>query len=179
MYRFKFLWVLPLLFFVIISSKTAETTKQIQTDNVKNDRPQNALFDPLDYLNELSTPVPVSEEKSSEWDMYDPFAENWDSVRVTTTVYLPFPPMTNITASGLEIDTVNTMKHRWLAVSRDLQEKGFTFGTKVMITGTGIHDGIWEVQDLMNKRWSKRIDLLVDREHASGKWENVKMVKLN
>ena len=49
-------------------------------------------------------------------------------------------------------------EHRWIAVSRDLEAKGFVFGAKVRITGTDGFDGIWTVQDRMNSRWTNRID---------------------
>ena len=65
--------------------------------------------------------------------------------------------------------------HRWIAVSRDLEELGFVFGAKVKITGTGIYDGIWTVQDRMNPRWTNRIDFLVNDYVKGGKWDNIKM----
>jgi 3D (Asp-Asp-Asp) domain-containing protein len=43
------------------------------------------------------------------------------------------------------------------AVSRDLLEDGWVFGTKVWIDGTGL----FEVADVMNQRYSNRIDVLV------------------
>ena len=60
-------------------------------------------------------------------------------------------------------------------MSRDLEQKGLTFGVKVKITGAGDLDGIWTVQDRMNKRWKNRIDFLVCKTMKGGKWENVKV----
>tara|TARA_Y100001958_G_C21222055_1_gene547418 strand:- start:1490 stop:1687 length:198 start_codon:yes stop_codon:yes gene_type:complete len=60
-----------------------------------------------------------------------------------------------------------------------LEEKGLTFGVKVYVTGAGDLDGIWTVQDRMNKRWTNRIDFLVNEDLKGGKWENVRVEILN
>jgi 3D (Asp-Asp-Asp) domain-containing protein len=44
-----------------------------------------------------------------------------------------------------------------VAVSRDLFESGWVFGKKIYITG----QGIFEINDLMNKRFSNRIDIFM------------------
>lgn len=105
--------------------------------------------------------------------------ENVEKAKVIATIYKPTYPMTDITASGKMIDTLNASAHRWIAVSRDLQKEGFDFGAKVLISGTGSHDGIWEVQDVMNKRWDRRIDFLSDLDAPNNYWENVVITKLN
>lgn len=96
---------------------------------------------------------------------------------VTATIYHAVPSQTNedylTTASMKKIDSNHPGKHRWIAVSRDLEELGFVFGTKVKITGTGELDGIWQVEDRMNKRYKKRIDFLVDKYRKYGKWNNI------
>ena len=60
-----------------------------------------------------------------------------------------------------------------------LEAKGLTFGVKVKVTGAGNLDGIWTVQDRMNKRWSHRIDFLVNQDMKGGKWENVRVEIIN
>ena len=62
-----------------------------------------------------------------------------------------------------------------IAVSRDLEQHGFVFGTKVLVEGAGQLDGIWTVEDRMNKRWTKRIDFLVNKDVKGGKWNKVKI----
>jgi 3D (Asp-Asp-Asp) domain-containing protein len=98
---------------------------------------------------------------------------------VTATVYNADPSQTDdspfITASGAVIEQCCPGDHRWIAVSRDLEAEGFVFGAKVRITGTDGFDGIWVVQDRMNKRWKKRIDFLVNKSMKGGKWNNVKL----
>ena len=99
------------------------------------------------------------------------------TILVTATIYHATPEQTDstphITASNKIIDLGNPLKHRWIAVSRDLEAKGLTFGVKVCITGAGDLDGIWTVQDRMNRRWTSRIDFLVSKKLKGGKWENV------
>ena len=96
---------------------------------------------------------------------------------VTATIYHAVPEQTDstpfITASNMNINPDNPQGHRWIAVSRDLEAIGYTFGTKVCVMGTDIFDGDWPVQDRMNSRWSCRIDFLVNTDVKGGKWENV------
>jgi 3D (Asp-Asp-Asp) domain-containing protein len=47
-----------------------------------------------------------------------------------------------------------------VAVSRDLLEEGWTFGLKVWIDGVGVR----EISDVMNEKWSSRIDVLVGKK---------------
>lgn len=98
---------------------------------------------------------------------------------VTATIYHADPSQTNAdyltTASLKKINKSNPQGHRWIAVSRDLEPLGFTFGTKVKVEGAGKLDGIWTVEDRMNKRWKKRIDFLVNKNMKGGKWEDVKL----
>ena len=105
------------------------------------------------------------------------------AILVTATIYHATPEQTDstphITASNKIIDLGNPLKHRWIAVSRDLEQKGLTFGVKVCVTGAGNLDGVWTVQDRMNRRWSHRIDFLVNKEMKGGKWENVRVEILN
>ena len=104
-------------------------------------------------------------------------------ILVTATIYHATPEQTDstpdTTASNKKIDMSNPLKHRWIAVSRDLEAKGLTFGVKVCVTGAGDLDGIWTVQDRMNRRWSHRIDFLVNKDLKGGKWENVRVEIIN
>ena len=102
---------------------------------------------------------------------------------VTATIYHADPKQTDstpfITASNKIIDSINPAKHRWIAVSRDLESLGFTFGACVYIEGISEElDGEWEVQDRMNKRWKKRIDLLVNKDRMCCRWDNIKLTLL-
>tara|TARA_R110002020_G_C16121433_1_gene760370 strand:- start:318 stop:671 length:354 start_codon:yes stop_codon:yes gene_type:complete len=101
------------------------------------------------------------------------------TILVTATIYHAVPEQTDstpfVTASNSIINASNPQGHRWIAVSRDLEKLGYTFGVKVCVDGAGNLDGIWTVQDRMNKRFKNRIDFLVNKELKGGKWNKVKL----
>ena len=80
-----------------------------------------------------------------------------------------------ITASGFKI--TNPKKHKIIAVSRDLKRK-WGWGTKVKIVGAGKYDGTYRVHDLMNKRYRKRIDILIGHKDKQTKLKKVKIYKI-
>ena len=96
-----------------------------------------------------------------------------ESTTVVATIYHAVKGQTDstpfITASNSKINPKNPAGHRWIAVSRDLEPLGFTFGTM---------NGVWTVQDRMNRRFKHRIDFLVNTSMKGGKWKNVKITKL-
>jgi len=69
----------------------------------------------------------------------------------------------------------NPESHRIIAVSRDLETKGFKMNSIVVVSNAGDMDGLWVIRDRMNKRWTNRIDFLVDETLKGGKWNNVKI----
>ena len=81
----------------------------------------------------------------------------------------------NITASGFKI--TNPKKHRIIAVSRDLKKK-YKFGQKIRIVGAGKYSGTYRVQDVMNKRYKKRIDILVGANDKQTKLRKIKIYKI-
>lgn len=102
---------------------------------------------------------------------------------VTATIYHADPAQCNAdyltTASLKTINEANPQGHRWIAVSRDLEQHGFVFGARVCVEGAGQFNGEWTVEDRMNKRWVKRIDFLVDYDLKGGKWDNVEISLIN
>lgn len=104
------------------------------------------------------------------------------SLEVTATCYHPVKAQCNSryweTATQAIIDTLHPEKHRWIAISRDLLNKGFDMGDTVVVEGTWIYDGKWIIQDKMNKRWSNKIDFLVKEGMRLGKWKGVKISKI-
>lgn len=99
-------------------------------------------------------------------------------VKVHATVYNAVPEQTNsdpgYTAFMFKLDLSNPWKHKIVAVSRDLL-KQFPNKTKVYISGIGKYSGIYIVRDKMNKRYTKRIDILVN---LNMKWISVKDAKI-
>jgi len=100
---------------------------------------------------------------------------------VTITTYSPTVEQTDstplITASGFKINEKNPRRHRIVAVSRDLKRK-YKFGTKLRIKGAGKYDGTYTVRDVMNKRFRKRIDILVGKKDKQTKVKKVKVYKI-
>jgi 3D (Asp-Asp-Asp) domain-containing protein len=123
--------------------------------------------------------LPYEMEKSERMIMEK--IKTLESISVTLTTYTTNVKETdstpNITASGFKIDTLNPMKHKIIAVSRDLKKK-WKFGTKVRITGAGKYDGTYYVRDVMNKRYKKRIDILIGKNHKQIKLEDIKIYKI-
>ena len=102
---------------------------------------------------------------------------------VTATVYHAVEGQCDdsplVTASGAKIASAESAyDHRYIAVSRDLLDV-FPYGTMVEISGCGELDGVYEVQDTMNRRYKGYIDLLINPDMKGGKWEGVRIRKVN
>ena len=99
-----------------------------------------------------------------------------DIVMVTT--YSPTIEQTDstplITASGYKINPANPKKQRIVAVSRDLKRK-YKFGKKVRITGIGKLSGTYTIRDVMNKRFKKRVDILIGENDKQTSFKNAKL----
>lgn len=108
------------------------------------------------------------------------FKMNAQQQKVHATVYNAVPAQTNSdpghTATMFELDLSNPYKHRIVALSRDLLKK-FPYGTMVQIEGTK-YDGCYIVEDTMNKRYTNRIDLLINEDMQIGSWSNVTITKI-
>jgi 3D (Asp-Asp-Asp) domain-containing protein len=100
---------------------------------------------------------------------------------VTLTIYSTNSGETDatpyLTASGFKIDPNNPGKHKIIAISRDLKQK-WKFNTRVRIINAGRYNGIYTVKDLMNKRYKKRIDILVNNNRKPIKLTGIKVIKL-
>ena len=99
---------------------------------------------------------------------------------VTATMYRPTRYETdsspNITADGTRINISNAGSYRYIAVSRDMLSRWggpFDYGDYVVIEGTQEHDGIWQIKDTMNPRFTERIDFLCDLDAKPFKYDNV------
>ena len=91
------------------------------------------------------------------------------SFDVTVTTYNPTPHQTdstpNETADGTIIKPWLATNYRFVALSRDLLSRWggpFEYGDYVVIEGTedGEWDGIYQVRDTMNPKWTNRVDIL-------------------
>lgn len=120
----------------------------------------------------------VIETKTEKWEL---IADD-----VHATVYNAIPQQCNNdithTASMFRLNLNDVLSHRIIAMERTMMaEFGLKYGDVVKIEGTGRWDGEWQIQDTMNKRFAgqHKIDILVPGNVKSGKWENVKIYKLN
>lgn len=103
--------------------------------------------------------------QAEEWRaMTDLLQEKLDRRRVemvTLTAYSPRVEECN--EDPLTTASMLPVRPGSVAVSRDLFEKGWVFGRKVYIKG----HGVYTITDLMNSRYTKRIDLFFwDTEEA-------------
>lgn len=103
---------------------------------------------------------------------------------VVATVYNAVPAQCNDdvihTASMFRIDTADVLRHRIIAMERTMMaELKISYGDTLKVAGTGRWDGLWQVQDTMNKRFAgqHRIDFLVPREITTGKWTGVRIYR--
>lgn len=108
------------------------------------------------------------------------------SKNVIGTVYNAVPEQCDddcgVTASGFRLNLFDVFSHRIIAMERTFMKKlGLEFGDLVKIEGTGKYDGVFQVQDLMNKRFSgmKKIDLLLPKEVKYGQWDDLTLYTLN
>ena len=102
---------------------------------------------------------------------------------VTATVYNAVPAQCNDdplhTASMYRLDGPDdVLKHRIIAMERTMMaEYGLSYGDVVLVEGTGRWDGVWQIQDTMNRRFrgKHKIDILVPTHIRHGKWTGVRV----
>ena len=123
---------------------------------------------------------PIQSICNNEHDEWKLISEN-----VEATVYNAVPEQCDdnpiYTASMFRLDTTNVYSHRIIAMERNfMSELGLKYGDIVKVEGTGKWDGIWQIQDTMNKKYAgrKKIDFLVPNHIKYGKWSDVKLYGL-
>ena len=111
---------------------------------------------------------------------YDSPPPKEDSIFVTMTTYTTSRSQTDSnpyeTASGFILNKTNPKKHRVIAISRDLKDT-FAFGDSVYIQA-GKYSGKYVIHDVMNKRFKKKIDLLINPKDKGDKIDSVVIKKL-
>ena len=85
-------------------------------------------------------------------------------------------PYGNVLASGFKANKKIPGNDRVVAVSRDILKK-YPFHSYIKVEGVGTLNGIWRVEDVMNSRYKKRIDLLINWKVKHNKFSNVKITK--
>ena len=101
---------------------------------------------------------------------------------VTATTYNPTihqcDDTPNITADGTHFKTWKASSYRYVALSRDLLSRWggpFEYGDYIIIEGTKDRDGVYQVRDTMNPKWTNRVDILTTNDRF--KFENITMYK--
>ena len=119
-----------------------------------------------------AAPVPSKDYILETLTIYHPTAKQCDSTPL-------------VTASNKKIDVNKLYKQqlRWMALSRNLLKRwkgDFNYGDTVMLTsGDARIDGLWIIQDNLNKRYKNRGDLLFHSSvRKGGIWKNVKITKI-
>ena len=104
------------------------------------------------------------------------------SYTVTVTTYNPTvrqcDSTPNITADGTKFHTWKASSYRYVALSRDLLSRWggpFEYGDYIVIEGTGDRDGVYQVRDTMNPKWTNRVDILTTNDRF--KYNNITMYK--
>ena len=104
------------------------------------------------------------------------------SYKVTVTTYNPTRQQCDstphITADGTHFKTWKASSYRYVALSRDLLSRWggpFNYGDYIVIEGTGDRDGVYQVRDTMNPKWTNRVDILTTNDRF--KYDDVVMYK--
>ncbi len=94
--------------------------------------------------------------------------------KVTVTAYNPTTDQCD--SDPLIAASMRKVRTGTIAVSRDLFDQGWVFGRKVRIEGIGI----FEINDLMNKRFTQRIDIFMWDENQARQFgkKNIKAALL-
>ena len=116
------------------------------------------MFDTTQQALALAARLAIYEKKIEEY-------EN-NKHKVTVTMYHPVSGQTddtpNITADGSVIRINNASEYRYIGVSRNMliRNKGFlNFGDYIWLDA-GKKSGVYQVRDVMNKRFVNRVDIL-------------------
>lgn len=105
----------------------------------------------------------------------------------TLTIYNPTTrqcdrdPLVTASNKRIDIDELRAGTIRWMALSRNMLKRWggeLNYGdTMALQTGDSAVDGLWVIQDTMNKKYMNRGDLLFDVSRSHGMWRNVRMTR--
>ncbi len=128
---------------------------------------------------QLQSLVDENKRLSERLDEYET-----EGMHVTVTMYQPVRYQTdstpNILADGTRIRTQQASKYKFIAVSRNLLKRWggwLDFGDFVLLKGTDHKDGVYQVRDVMNKRFVNRIDILESTDVKPYKYEKAEIMK--
>ena len=154
-----------------IATITAMIGKFCDNNNISSEQKEQVM----NIVNDMTR----KQNKSSlkDWKL----ADN----KTIATVYNAVPAQCNAdiqhTASMFKLNLNDVLSQRVIAMERTYMKKlGLKYGDVVYIEGTNKWDGVWQIQDTMNKRYAgqHKIDILVPNDIRYGKWDNVKLYVL-
>ena len=135
------------------------------------------IFDTTQNGLELALTLTTYEKKIEEF-------EN-NKHKVTVTMYHPVPDQTddtpNITADGSVIRINNASEYRYVAVARNMliRDGGFlNFGDYIWLEA-GKKSGVYQVRDVMNKRFVNRVDILETPGTIPYKYNEASLRRIN
>ena len=105
----------------------------------------------------------------------------YDTINITVSVYQATIKQCDkdylTTGSGRKIQEKNIMKDRIIALSQDFFFRTkLHYGDSVLILGTKSFDGWYIVEDAMNKRLSKTVDILIPKSQQGNLWKDCKLI---
>lgn len=116
----------------------------------------------------------------------DDIVNSFGFKEVTVTMYNPVESQTDdtpyLTADLSRINKVNPSAHKWIAISYDLHKRyggQLAFGDTVYLYGSANKDGFYTVRDLMNPRYTNRIDILESIGSRMYKFDNCLLIYSN
>ena len=136
--------------------------KQMYTDTISSLKNDNSIL--LDEINKLLD----------------------NPTTVTVTMYrankIECDADPDITADGTKIHVPQSSRYRYVALSRNLLKRwggNFNYGDYILLKGTNNRDGIYQVRDTMNSKFTNVVDILESHNVKPYKFTNVKLFKLN
>ena len=142
-----------------------------------NDAQKEQIQAVAEETTEVVDGTTISEEDNSPWQL----ACGGAIATVYNAVAGQCNPDYGRTASMFRLNIKNPESHRIIAIERTMMDRyGLQMGDVVYLEGVGEYEGVWQVQDKMNKRFAgmDKIDLLVYGGTKTGKWNNVKIYTL-
>jgi hypothetical protein len=126
---------------------------------------------PMDDGKEINLPTPPKYFLLETLTVYNPLEGQCDAT-----------PLITASNKTIDLEKLRQSKIRWMALSRNLLKKWkgeFNYGDTVMLkAGDPDIDGLWVINDNMNKRFRDRGDLLFHQDARKlGMWKNVKIAK--
>lgn len=144
----------------------------IDTNNIEYAQPYYYIEDEDEYVEDNN------EKDEPEWELLCADAE--------ITVYHAKESQCNAdvqhTASMFKLDLTDPESHKIVAMERTMMKQyGLHYGDLIKIEGTDSRDGVYQIQDTMNKRFKgkHKIDILINNDSKLGIWNNIKIYKLS